>query len=545
MGSNALDKLLAKTGKTRSDIKSGSKIGKALRRGGVENSPELQRILALPRRSLRDARLCIPQSIRRATGKQELRPHQALALYETYVCRGGYFPMRVGSGKTLVTLLLTRILQAQKSVLLLPAALTSKTVRDFLRYLEHWDVILPELVSYTGLADPATCDALEVFMPDLIIADEAQNLRNPRAKCTRVVERYMERNPKTVFVGLSATLLGSSMLDTPHIARWALGTRSPIPNESTCNRWREALDPKTPVGRRLHYGELERFGTPVPDAYRRWIEESPGVVAVSTRGCDAAIEIGRWRSPQPCKELIDEVELTGCRPDGELLSPAEVASCVSQLALGFWYRWNPLPPLHWLAARREWTTFVRHILESGYELGIDSEHDVKRAYPDAWRAWSEVKKTFEPNVETVWVSDEVVRAAEEWTQGRAAVIYNKFRAVMERARLPYHGDQGLDSRGRHIEEASGPVWASIRSCGVGVNLQHYNRALLVSPMASAELYEQLIGRFHREGQDADLIDLEIIKGCGYHDNVVRRVRNEAQAVHDSGREQKLVIATWK
>src|SRR5438128_2692375 len=94
-------------------------------RRSVANSQELKRILALPRRVADGSDLVEPltQALKTPTGTQTLRPVQAQALYDMGTYGGLFGPLRVGSGKTLVTLLAPLLLEAKRPVLLLPANL--------------------------------------------------------------------------------------------------------------------------------------------------------------------------------------------------------------------------------------------------------------------------------------------------------------------------------------------------------------------------------------------------------------------------------------
>jgi hypothetical protein len=64
-------------------------------------------------------------------------------------------------------------------------------------------------------------------------------------------------------------------------------------------------------------------------------------------------------------------------------------------------------------------------------------------------------------------------------------------------------------------------------------------------MADPNMWEQLIGREHRAGQLADVVEVGIIDSIDYHHNLLTRVRSRARATSKaSGFAQKLVDATW-
>ena len=61
------------------------------------------------------------------------------------------------------------------------------------------------------------------------------------------------------------------------------------------------------------------------------------------------------------------------------------------------------------------------------------------------------------------------------------------------------------------------------------------------------MWQQMIGRTHRPGQQADEVEVEVLLGCLEHVNAWRRARTAAEAVRDTtGADSKLLIAdvTW-
>lgn len=523
----------------------------ALRRGvGVKRSEDLERILRLPRKTDVDTSYLTKQ-LRRPEGKQELRPQQALALH--YASTGGLAaPMRVGSGKTLVTLLMAEMLGAERPVLLVPKALVEKTIRDYAFYLQHWRVRKPRIVGYELLGRKQSMRMLHELRPDLLMADEAHKLKSIRAACTKRVQRYVDESGCR-FIPLSGTMM-SSYTRGHHLFGWALHDGSPMPLEySVAEEWDQAVDPRTPVGRRIDPGALRSFGgaddSRLARAIRDWIVNTPGVVAVDEAGCDASIVCDRWKPPLPeaLRQHIAKVEMFKKRPDDVDLDPLEAAACLSQLACGFWLGWDPLPPLEWLAARREWVLFCNDVLEDP-ELSklYDSPEMVADAYPDRWAAWESVKRTFTPNPVAYWIDDAPLRAAVEWAKAGniPGIVWSRWREVgarLEKLGLPHHGAKGLDRTGKHIEQATGTVSASIATCKEGCNLQHYQRNLLLTLPSEPDIWEQLLGRTHREGQDADEVFFDFYTPTDYHRKALERsVMQAEQAAEDT----KLAAATW-
>jgi superfamily II DNA or RNA helicase len=55
----------------------------------------------------------------------------------------------------------------------------------------------------------------------------------------------------------------------------------------------------------------------------------------------------------------------------------------------------------------------------------------------------------------------------------------------------------------HIDTKAGHGIVSIRAHGTGKNLQAYSVSLVLTPPGSGATWEQLLGRLHRPGQNAD------------------------------------------
>ena len=101
----------------------------------VRLNDELRRIEALPRRewSAEEAAELATEltaALKTPKGTMSLRPVQATALAEVGM-RGGLFGIiRVGAGKTLISMLSANVAEAERPALLIPAKLVAKTQRD-------------------------------------------------------------------------------------------------------------------------------------------------------------------------------------------------------------------------------------------------------------------------------------------------------------------------------------------------------------------------------------------------------------------------------
>ncbi len=403
----------------------------------VPYDADLRRVSSLPRRRWSDVESAdlasrLTSILRTPHGEQELFPIQAIALYEIGTIGGLLGPIKVGAGKTLITFLAPEVSSVIRPVLLIPANLMEKTTRDRRLYSYHWDLeSIIRIMTYEWLGREQAADALNKYQPDMIICDESHKLKNEEAAVTARVARYMHANPNTKFVALSGTFTKRSLHDYARMARWALGDSAPVPHKwDKIELWADALDERKNQRRRAHPGALKNLCNEEENkiwlanpqlaarkAYQRRLVDTPGVVATQSKSISASIIINRIDPPKSpsidaaFQVLRDDWET----PDGHPLADAiEVYRHAREMALGFYYVWDPRPPIEWLIARKEWSVFSRRILARSTKL--DSQGQVALAYPEAEEllAWQEIKPTFKPNTVARWLCDTPLKLAAEW-----------------------------------------------------------------------------------------------------------------------------------
>ena len=490
----------------------------------VVRSLDFRRIEALPRRRWWDAdaeqleQVCQAATdyLKRSGGTMKLRPIQAAALQELAQWKGLFGPVPVGEGKTLITLLAPLAVDAERPLLLLPAQLRDQTRLKVLpEMLPHWK--LParlDIISYEELSLEKNAKMLERLSPDLIICDEVHYLKNPRSGRTRRVSRYMKAHPDTIFVGLSGTITTHSLMDYWHIIQWALKPhRAPMPMQYLeAKEWALALDERVVDLDRRGPGALMRFAEPGETArqgYRRRLVETPGVVTTKHERLGTSLVLRRRgvSLPPAVKEVIDRLHSTWETPDGRIVKEAvDLWRLTREMVCGFYYRWDPEPPLDWMHARQAWAAYVREILRTN-QRGLDTELQVwgecarMQRPPPAWSDWVAAKDTFKPNSVPTWLSDYLVDDVGEWldtNDGIAWVEHRAFGARLAGKSFQYYG--AGDSR---ILEGAGPVAASVAAHSTGKNLQQWSRNLVVCPPSGGKRWEQLLGRTHRPGQLED------------------------------------------
>jgi len=598
--------MLKDAGMTEADYErardSGSKA--AFARASVPESAELKRILALPRRSWeQDAASIHPllkqtyvdslsQHFRAPGGAQTLRPVQAASLVEMHDFGGLLGIIRVGGGKTLLSMLGFLVLESKRPLLLVPAKLVEKTRRDMHALRKDW--LIPPYVrvmSYELLGREQSAKTLDEISPDVIIADEAHKLRNTGAAVTRRVKRWLDAHPDTRFVGLSGTVMKRSLHDYYHLAAWALKRTNPTPTDfndrmgwamvldEKRNKGTEALEAKVAPGALINFCNDEEKALyrtdpikAVRSGYRRRLVETPGVIATQEGALGVSLLIDSQTVAMPeIAEAVRMLKRDWQRPDGEpVMDAIEIWRHLREIATGFYYRWNPTPPREWLDARRVWARAVREVLRNN-RLGLDSESPIRRAVleerrkfaageispssrrfaheDEALATWETLEKTFTPNVEAVWLSKRVVETAAKWMadeQGICWVEHVEFgRVLSETTGIPYYQRGGLNAAKKPLEDhpPGTALIASIASNAEGRNLQAWNKNLIVSPPTSGALWEQLLGRTHRDGQEADEVIATLLISVTEQAAAFERARSDARAISDTlGQEQKLSYA---
>jgi hypothetical protein len=543
----------------------------------VQHTRELERVLRLPRRTWEEQETAfadqLSKVLRKPGGRMMLRAIQAQALFEARTVGGMFGPIRVGGGKTLISLLAPFVMGSRRPLLLTRANLIEKTKRDGRELAIHWPV--PNFIrieSYEKLGRTNHAELLNLYRPDLIVADEAHRLKNPKAAVTRRVHRYMNAHPETRVVAISGTITRKSLLEYAHLLKWCLKGQLPVPDSySELEDWSGALDDTDGEAKVLpgalillcntEERALEDQRTAARRGFRRRLVETPGVVATKGDQLGASLTIQAVKTDMA--QVIDQAFYTlrhdwKTPDDWSLNEPMHVAQVARQLAVGFYYKWDPRPPQAWIDTRKEWSQWCRYILTNN-KRNLDSELQVRNAidhghYPDAYPAlenWRRIEASFKPNTVPVWLDDSVIDLAARWAMTQTGIVWCEHIAFAERlarkTNLVYYGEGGLDRQGRYIENHS-PGESLIASEGSnceGRNLQYlFSRNLIISPSASGQRWEQLLGRTHRDGQPADEVIADVLCTCKEHAGALEKARRQALFTEATmpGQTQKLLYA---
>lgn len=553
-----------------------SRIAALTKRRGVAATADFRRIVGLPRRDwdndeLEHFRVELTRYLRPDGEVPDdafvLNRIQAAALRDIHDERGGFLPVAVGGGKALISLLAPVVLEAERPLLLLPADLREQTKRKVLPEMARMFRLHPNLLvaGNSELSLAKNADMLERLAPDVIILDEVHEYKNLRAGRTRRMNRFLGDHPETVVVAMSGTVSSRSLRDYHHIIRWCLGeNRMPLPQKhmELCD-WADALDVDVPDEKRLAPGAMRLFcasGENARQGFRRRLTETPGVVASGAEELGVSLRI-RALEPRLPDELRSALATLRSRwedPNGVSYSEAvDIWRVARQLALGFWYRWEPPAPEGWKDARRDWSAFVRETIRYN-RRGLDTElqvwNDCARRHVElkgrktepSWLLWRELRDTFKPNPVPTWLDERwLVDIVKRWLADGDGLVWIEHTAVGERLSraigVPYFG--AGERASRDILDADGPAVVSIAAHHRGKNLQQWNRNLVVAPPSSGKMWEQLVGRTHRVGQRADEVLVDVMLHYVEANDSFRHALDDARYLEDTlGSRQRLNYA---
>lgn len=532
-----------------------------------------------------------------------LRDVQALALHHAHLFGGVLGDIRVGQGKTLVSLLahLAFDVPGDRVLLILPARMRKPLATEARKFLPHFEINTElHVASYAELSQPDSGPTLlEDIGPLVVICDEAHYLKDPRSARTQRIIEYAADNPQVRWVFMSGTLTTRSVRDFAHLSEIALRENSPVPRSwdgiedvsiccdverpdaqpapwqwGTAERLVRAFHPEADHLPPLMSMKVTRRRQICREALYERLRTTPGFVQTRTEDLGVTLSI-QPRTPQiPVKieQMMAKVQRTYCLPSGEEIdSPLELWRCLRQLSCGFYYVWDwpgGVVDKTWLKARARRRKAIRIVCQ---RHGLQSpaltlrrlqelieEEDTKTLARSEWAELAAAEAVWQrdhahkpqPPTKPVWFSDwfieYVVSIAEGTKTQENAILWYEHQAVADRLAEPdipitvvYARDQPP------TREQALPVACSIRSHGTGQNLQGWGRALVLTPPANGAAWEQLLGRLHRQGQKRDEVTYEVMLHSGAFAGAISKAKKDAEYIQTTtGQQQRLLYANW-
>lgn len=560
----------------------------AVQRGPTEAENEVDRILRLP--VVQHPPTDWTAHLARPGSAWKLRPIQSAALHAVAEARGLFAPIRVGGGKTLIAHLAGVVVGAEAALVFTTAAGVETMTAAFEREtIPNFRTIPVQVRSYDSLSQPDASDFLERWGARFgdrlcIVCDEAHKLRSLDAARPRRMGRFLLSRPEVTFCALTGSITKDSLRDFAHLAEWALGRGSPLPrptHKAILEAWAAAIDadgrPGPSEWRAVEplvrwagtptlglMGGAERQRT-VRRAFNLRLRTAPGVVtSADGDGFDGTLRITarEIEIPAVVADAIEVVRATDTKPNGDAITDdLDAGRIMRQLASGWFYQWHwpGEPDLAWLEARRNWHRHVRRELQTSAAPGYDSPLLVAReimkgghrAIHGAWREWDRhrAKRWFgeaTPPSVPVWISGFLVADAIEWASAsrEPVILWYQHKAIGD-----VFAAAGLTTYGAGTSLPEDPPHtcaASIRTHGVMRNLWRWRSALVVEPPAAGDTWEQLLGRLHREGQKAEVVDFEVYAHVKAFTDAVKKARRESDYIADTaGYTQKLQLAEWE
>ncbi len=429
----------------------------------IEDSNDLQRILRIPRRHL-DIKdpiaselwtryLRNPDPNAPPPGQcdcvkrwgfciNHLRTAQGWALENAMDARGLFSALGVGDGKTGVDILACMAIPGiERAILIIPANLKAQFVtRDFPQWAAHfkvpslagiqWYAGRPVLhvITYNELSLPKNSDLLKRLRPQLVIADEAQNLADPfSARGGRFLRSFAEE-PALLFCSQSGSYTSKSIKQFAHFLALSFRDNSPLPlDPPVVDRWALALD----AGDKLNPypadpGQLLQLVGPQEEgienqqeraraAFARRLYDTLGCIATSDPDLPVGLEILERvppTMPEELKKAISNTIENEQRPDEEeLQTPLEVSAVTKRLSAGFYYRWR-------FPSVKGGNCADHPALVKTCPACMDKRSEVIEKWRAARKKWrSEVRRKCKDQIEHLDSPNLVQHAAERWHLG--------------------------------------------------------------------------------------------------------------------------------
>lgn len=391
--------------------------------------------------------------------------------------------------------------------------------------------------------------------------------KSPKSGRTKRMSRFLKAQPACKFVPLTGTPGDDSINNVAHIQDWVHRDGSPLPRTyNELLQWSQALDPVVTIRRAP--GALENFVTDgdfTLQGIRRGVglrvEQTPGNVFHRTSedvACSLYLDAVKIDLPPVVEQAFEHVRQHETAPDGREFVDIQTHNALATLSLGFYRVFEEIPPKAWSEARRDWRRFLQDII-SQTKYGLDTPGQVVLKIEsgeidagDTYRNWKAIEPSFESRTVTQWVDDTTVHFARDWLHEHESVIWSPYpefsQKVSKKSDRKFFWRQGFCGK-LSIEDYDGKQGCvlSTQSNYLGRNLQdRYSKFLVFAPSARSDILEQLIGRFHRQGQRAEQVEGTFFLGSIETYEALQRARERAKFDRDNNRNgsTKLLSCDW-
>jgi len=567
MASKLVAQILAEKG-FLDNMSRNSGLSRSLRERGVIRSAEFLRVKNLPRRAMEvledeaageELATVVSDLLYGANGGHgpsplPLRPLQAAMLVDAAEHEGLLISLDVGAGKSWAAPLfvtdqkpreLWPQIQCERPVMLLPPSVKAEMTGTVIPTLSKHYRIHPnlKLVAYSELQTAKKADILNELRPDVLIVDEAHNLKNLTSARSKRVKVWMKEHPETKVIAMTGTLSDKSLRDFWHILLWTHPHDAPLPTKWVeLEDWANAVDAGVDPLERMPPGallELCEDGESAREGLQRRMSETSGFMLAQVESIKTPLIVTARRDLETPKNVLDALALLDdawVTPDMEPVPDgARWAQRMRELSLGFYYVWDwskvtkdGRPDQEWLRARSAWSQLVRDICRRG-NAQLDSELRVRNAtragsLPKSiqdmalatLQQWDEQRVKPEPETKPVWLSDFALVWAMEWMEDaerseHPGLVWCEHDAVLSwfaRAGASvYEGgtSEELIAYAKSKEAGRRSLVLSTRSHYQGKNLQAWHNNLVLTPMPNGKTWQQLLGRTHRAKQLAETV----------------------------------------
>jgi hypothetical protein len=250
-------------------------------------------------------------------------------------------------------------------------------------------------------------------------------------------------------------------------------------------------------------------------------------------------------------------------PHGDLIEDyLQMSQITTQLSSGFYYR------LYWAEGTPDWVlnhhqkrmelvravrSWVRYRHRPKYdtlglvEKALERQDPVVHGLVNKYEDWKEsIEGEIQPrNEETFWLSNYKLEEAKEWAlQKKEGIIWYKWDACGEALASAIPNSIYCPAKADIELLKQKKILICSFAHAEGKNLQHLSNNLLFDIPNSGALMEQLIGRTHRQGQEADCVNVDILVANPEDKELLKAVYRQSKNLHTIDKKQKFILADW-